>query len=280
MSCRFRRRVPHRGRFFSKTRGAAVVAVVVAGAGFATASFLGKTATAASGEAVTPADVRRTLTLHAVVARNGKPAGTIVVQELIKAHHVTVTPDWDAPSVLVRGGTCKRPGRGRSIHVHGSGEADVAFGVLRKSTFAIETIGPDTLPLRCAEHRAGADLATDVSPGRQVGKARRTRTAISFRGDQIRFRLMSADRGAHTQITVTDLGGASPDTLLHLRRGTCHHVEPGRELPLTIPGDSEADRIQITETIGVRFDDFLRRPWVLEVDLDFGFIGTRPCVEL
>ena len=218
--------------------------------------------------------VHRSFTLEAV-SRSGRPAGYVDVTELIKKEHVTV--ETGSEYAVIRPGTCRRPGRGRSIHVHGSTEADVSFDNLLSSTFAVETIDDDALPETCAQHLGHHDLRTNATGWKTAGTAKRTATKLSFKGRDYWFTL-TPERGLRTLVDFTMAGSANFELGFHLRPGTCSRVGTGRELPMWVParGDGEYASSGSVTIVGVPFTEFLHRRWVLEVDELFPNPGMQP----
>lgn len=253
----------------------ATVGLVLATAGFATATHGGVSTTA------TTTVHRRTMTLRAF-APNRRIRGSFDIEELVAMGHVTVVGpgDLSMTTLIIRPGTCSRRGVGRAIRVHGSSEAAVSFDDLRSSTFAVESQGRVSLPSACADHRGQSDLTTTTRPGKPGGWSRQLSARIIItKPGEFWVRLDPLARGRRTLLHATTIGAGGGDAFFRLRRGSCSFVGTGLELPFDIPGGEDGEPISVVQVIALPFASF-RRGWVAEGDWDPEYNPTVSCVSI
>lgn len=224
-------------------------------------------------------DGRRTMTLHAHLV-GGAASGDVVIQELIKAHHVTVGGPLFVNAVLtmIRGGTCARRARGRAIRTHYSSEADVSFDMLHAATFAVDGFTADGRRAACADHRGPRDLRTNRRPAKHAGRARHLDGRIVSNSPDFSLRLAPAAGGRKTALHVRLFGEGNGDGYFRLRQGSCSVVGSGLELPFEVPGGGDGVPSFFDVTVPIPFATFRTRRWVAEDDMSFG--GPSLCVTL
>lgn len=195
------------------------------------------------------------------VDRRGRAAGRALIADMVK-NGDTYLGAFGSP-VVIRPGTCARPGLGRSVNAD-DGEMSWSYGALGGATFSVESVGADGLPVWCAQHHGLGDLQTDAAgyPPDAVAK-RGARRLVARDGPT---RVIATPTGRRTVVRVVTPPEGSQDEPVQLRRGTCRHVVRGRDLPLpSLPGDNEADTVQTSATIRVPFARFRATSWALEL---------------
>jgi hypothetical protein len=234
-----------------------------------------------------PAEPERRVLVLDLVGRDGSRAGELTVTEHPQGDTVvfgTEAKTADTVDWVVRPGTCSHPGRGRGYHLTYSGEANaISYAAAVASTFAVEIVGFDGRATSCAEHKGRRRLAAaDTSPAEKTGHAQLRNGRLVFRRDGLDLIVAPAAGGKQTNIEVTDLGAGNADAHVHLRRGSCREVTPGREWPLLLGSDQDADGQHVSgaATLAIPFDLIKRGDWVFERHQELIGADVASCIEL
>jgi hypothetical protein len=207
---------------------------------------------------------------------------------------------WDRRyEVVLRPGTCARPGLGRGYNLAGAilerlGGAP-AFDELGRTTWAVEAFDSEwhRRGLRqpwsaCGEHFGEGPLATFAAPA-PARQARRRRAAAKLLVTAVdgartvgTFSLAPLVGGARTDVRVDYPGRGSGPTVGRLRPGTCRTLLAAREFPFRhLPGDPESSANPRSRlVVPVAFRRFARERFVVEFgDRWFGDSAVE-CVQL
>ena len=228
-----------------------------------------------------PSVVKRKLVLSG-------PNGRAVLTEMPLAANVQYEQmpwiEYGEGLVVLRAGTCARPGPGVGYHLPPGGHINYRYDTLSRSTFALETYAAAGAirPRNCVEHRGRTDLRVTTARPEVFARSRTASgNVIVARAPGLEVILSSARGGNATRFKVLSDTGASGGEFGHLRRGTCERRPTSLEIPLRVihPGIG-IPKLERPVEVALPFTSFGQGRYVVEVHYANGGSRVTKCAQV